>query len=61
MKHLKDIRTNLLEYKDKNNLTYEDLGKLIGVSKSVAWDICNKRRRFLDIVVVGKILQLLGV
>lgn len=55
-----NIQERLLEYKEQQNITYNELGKLIGVTKSVAYDICNKRRRFIDLEVIGKIVKLIG-
>ena len=57
---LENIQERLLEYKEQQNITYDELGKLIGVTKSVAYDICNKRRRFIDLEVIGKIVKLMG-
>lgn len=57
---LDGIQERLAKYKDENDITYVELGEIIGVSKSVAWDICNNRRKFLELSVVDKILKLLG-
>lgn len=57
---LKNIQDRLLKFKEVNNLTYEELGKQIGTSKSVAYDICMKRRRFIDLHIVERILKLIG-
>jgi len=57
---LHDLPERLLKYKDKEGLSYAELGKAIGVSKAVAYDICMKRRRFLDLAVLSKILKLIG-
>lgn len=60
MAKLTGIQDRLLKYKNDEGLTFEDIGKLIGVSKSVAWDICNKRRSFLSIEVIDRMIKLLG-
>lgn len=57
---LDGIQERLAKYKDENDITYVELGEKIGVSKAVAWDICNNRRKFLELSVVDKILKLLG-
>ena len=59
MATLNGLQERLAAYKRDNDMTYEELGKLIGVSKAVAFDICNNRRRFLELNVVDKILKLL--
>lgn len=59
MATLTGIQERLAEYKRDRDITYEELGKLIGVSKAVAFDICNNRRRFLELSVVDRMLKLL--
>ncbi len=60
MANLNKIQERLKAYKEKEDITYAQLGKLIGVSKAIAFDICNKRRRFLSIEVIDKMIKLLG-
>jgi transcriptional regulator with XRE-family HTH domain len=60
MANLNGIQERLKTYKEQEDLTYAELGKLIGVSKAIAFDICNKRRRFLQIEVIDKMIKLLG-
>ena len=60
MANLNGIQERLKAYKVKEDITYAQLGKLIGVSKAIAFDICNKRRRFLQIEVIDKMIKLLG-
>ena len=59
MATLNGLQERLAAYKRDNNMTYEELVKLIGVSKAVAFDICNNRRRFLELSVVDRMLKLL--
>lgn len=58
--NLKDIQNRLEQYKEAHDLTYEELGKLIGTSKAVAYDIIRDRRRFVDLNVLAKIMKLIG-
>lgn len=60
MANLNGIQERLKRYKETEDITYAELGKLIGVSKAIAFDICNKRRRFLQIEVIDKMIKLLG-
>ena len=60
MANLNKIQERLKAYKEKEDITYAQLGKLMGVSKAIAFDICNKRRRFLPIEVIDKMIKLLG-
>ena len=61
MSNLSNLPERLKKYREGSSLTYDELGKAIGVSKAVAYDICNNRRRFLSLDVVEKILKLLEV
>ena len=61
MSSLSNLPERLKKYKEDSGLTYDELGKAIGVSKSVAYDTCNNRRRFLSLEVIEKILKLLEV
>lgn len=60
MASLVGIQERLAKYREWNDITYAELGGMIGVSKAVAWDICNGRRKFLALKVVDKILKILG-
>ena len=57
---LKGIQDRLYKYKVDNDISYEDLGKLIGTTESVAFDICRHRRKFFPLDVLDKMLKLLG-
>ena len=61
MSSLSNLPERLKKHKEDRSLTYDELGKTIGVSKAIAYDICNNRRRFLSLEVVEKILKLLEV
>ena len=57
--NLKDIQDRLQQYKEVNNLTYDELGTLIGTTKAVAYDIIKNRRRFIDLTILAKIMKLI--
>ena len=59
MASFKKIPDRLLDYKLKHELTYQELGTLIGTTKAIAFDICKGRRKFLSLTVVEKIVNLL--
>lgn len=61
MSKLSNIPERLKKYREDSNITYSELGEAIGVSKAIAFDICNNRRKFLSLDVVEKILKLLEV
>ena len=44
----------------RRNLSYEDMSKMLGLSKSYYWQIANKKRRlFYDLAVkIAEIFQL---
>lgn len=55
-----NIPARLLKYKEEHNITYEELGKLLGASKAVTYDIVKGERRFVKLEVIEKALRLLG-
>lgn len=60
--NLDGLIDRLVEYKRQNiDLTYKDLGKSIGVSENIAYDICSGRRKFFTLETIEKILALLEV
>lgn len=57
---MREISAKLMDYKNSDpNITYETLGAELGVSSSIACDICIGRRRFLEFKTFEAILRIL--
>jgi predicted DNA-binding protein YlxM (UPF0122 family) len=56
-KHM-DLIKKLQDYKKANDLSYAELGRELGVSKSVCYDLLNKRRKFIDLPTLKIALKL---
>jgi len=55
----KDYSQRLNVYKFENNLTFKELGAILGVSKTVARDIVKGNRQFVSLDTAKKIFNLL--
>lgn len=55
------IVDDLRAYKEKNNLTYRELGALLGLTKKVCYDLLKGKRKFIGLDTLQKAQALLDM